>query len=66
MKLINGLLSLNQKRGRASELTLKTYENQIAYKDDIIANKDAEIAEKDAEIARLKALLASNTNTNKK
>jgi len=39
----------------ASELTLKTYENQIAAKDAIIANKDAEIANLQAEVARLTA-----------
>lgn len=37
----------------ASELTLRTYESQLA-------DKDAEIADKDAEIARLTSLLAEN------
>ena len=44
----------------ASELTLKTYENQIATKDAIIANKNAEIASLQAEITRLTAQTTSD------
>ena len=49
----------------ASELTLRTYESQIATKDAIIADAKAEIADKDAEIARLTALLAENNISTK-